>query len=188
MAKQITGADLVTDGRRYLGIPYKFGGGPANPRAGLDCSGLIERICFDVGIGSCPRTSEEQWAWVTHISGPPSPGDLVFFIGAPEEAGPPGHVGMVIAPGVMLDAPHSGTSVSIQHYAPTATGENAVVGYGRIPKVATSPSANASIATASPSAAGSLGAAGAAVASAIMLGLLILVFAGVFVIGAMLAT
>lgn len=187
MAKQITGADIIADARRYLGIPYKFGGGPANPRAGLDCSGLVERVCFDLGIGSCPRTSEEQWGWVKRVS-TPTPGDLVFFTGAPEEAGPPGHVAFVVAPGVMLDAPHQGTSVSIQHYAPTGTGENQVVGYGGIPRVATSPSANASLATSSPSAAGSLGAVGASVASVIMLGLLILILVGVFVIGAMIAS
>lgn len=144
MARQVTGAELVADCRRYLGIPYVFGGGPANPRAGLDCSGLMERVAFDMGIMDCPRTSEEQWTWSQHVDSP-SAGDMVFFVGADGEPGNPGHVGMVVTPGTMIDAPHTGTVVQQSGYA-NGTGENAIVGYGRMRGATASTSANLSYA------------------------------------------
>lgn len=126
---QVTGAEIVADVRRYLGIPYKWGGGPGNPRAGLDCSGLVERVAFDLGIMSCPRTSEEQWTWCQHTNHP-GPGDLVFFVGSDGEPGSPGHVGIVIEPGVMINAPYTGTVVRVDHYSMTGSGANSVVGFG----------------------------------------------------------
>jgi peptidoglycan DL-endopeptidase CwlO len=150
----VTGAEIVNDARRYLGIPYVFGGGPANPRAGLDCSGLIERVAFDVGIHSCPRTSEEQWTWSEHVNSPGA-GDLVFFVGADGEPGNPGHVGIVVQPGTMIDAPHTGTVVQQSGYS-NGTGENLIVGYGRMRGATGSTSANLSYA-ASDSTGGSAG-------------------------------
>lgn len=125
----VTGSEIVADAKRYLGIPYKWGGGPGNPRAGLDCSGLIERVAFDLGINSCPRTSEEQWTWSQHTNRP-GPGDLVFFVGSDGEPGSPGHVGIVIEPGTMINAPYTGTVVRIDHYSMSGSGANAVVGFG----------------------------------------------------------
>lgn len=133
-----TGAEVIADAKRYLGVKYVFGGGPQNPMAGLDCSGLTSRVALDLGIKGFPRTSEEQWAAVGHVS-VPNPGDLVFFVGAPEEAGPPGHVGIVVTPGTMVDAPHTGTVVSIQNYSEQGSGENKVMGYGQFPGVQSSP-------------------------------------------------
>lgn len=126
---QVTGSEIVADAKRYLGIPYKFGGGPSNPRAGLDCSGLVERVAYDLGINSCPRTSEEQWTWSSHTSNP-GPGDLVFFVGSDGEPGSPGHVGIVMEPGTMINAPFTGTVVRVDHYSMTGTGVNQVVGFG----------------------------------------------------------
>lgn len=141
MARQVSGAEVVADAKRYLGVRYVFGGGPDNPMAGLDCSGLVERVAFDLGVDSCPRTSEQQWTWSQHVQ-TPSTGDLVFFVGADGEPGNPGHVGIVVTPGTMIDAPHTGTVVQQSGYSTNGVGENAIVGYGRMQGVSASTSPN----------------------------------------------
>ncbi len=99
-----------------IGVPYVWGG---ESPTGYDCSGLVQAAYRSVGV-SLPRTSEEQFAHGPHL--PPGarlqPGDLVFFGPAPGDAT---HVGMVIHPGVMVDAPHTGTTVQIQAF-PTTIG------------------------------------------------------------------
>lgn len=52
---------VVADARRYLGIPYVWGGECTGPKhcAGLDCSGLTEAVYRDEGV-SLPRTSAAQ--------------------------------------------------------------------------------------------------------------------------------
>lgn len=185
MADIISGAEVIQDARRYLGIPYVFGGGPNNPRAGLDCSGLVQRVAFDLGFSSCPRTSESQFSWAARTQSPGT-GSLIFFVGAPEEAGSPGHVAFYIAHGVMLDAPHSGTSVSIQHYDPNGVGENRVVGYGNFPRVKPSTSANASVNPVQ-EAAGSAAAGAASIGAVVGVLVVGLLIAGIVVLGFMLA-
>lgn len=104
------GSTVVADAQRYLGVRYKWGG--TNPSTGLDCSGLVQRAYADVGV-NLPRTSQEQanvGQSVTSLA-QAQPGDLVFF-----DAGPtgPGHVGIYMGGGQMIDAPHTGTDVQIQ--------------------------------------------------------------------------
>jgi hypothetical protein len=66
----------------------------------------------DLGI-SLPRTSQEQADVGTPVAGlaDAQPGDLMFF--EPSASGP-GHVGIYIGNGEMIDAPHTGTAVQIQ--------------------------------------------------------------------------
>ena len=42
------------------------------------------------------------------------PGDLVFFPGSDGTAASPGHVGIYIGNGEMIDAPHTGTDVRVE--------------------------------------------------------------------------
>ncbi len=67
-------ARLVQAARRYLGVPYRYGG--ADP-SGMDCSGYVQRVFLDLGI-PLPRTTQALWRTL-----PPAralrPGDLVFF-------------------------------------------------------------------------------------------------------------
>jgi len=58
-----------------------------------------------------PRTAQEQFDASAHETGPPSPGDLVFF-----GLGPTGieHVGIELGDGLMIDAPYTGAFVRIE--------------------------------------------------------------------------
>jgi cell wall-associated NlpC family hydrolase len=80
-----------------------FGGtGPCG--AGFDCSGLTQAAWAAAGV-SIPRTSEEQWAGLPHVSTSDlQPGDILVFNGA-------GHVGLYVGKGMLIDAPHSGLDV-----------------------------------------------------------------------------
>lgn len=136
----ITGAQIIADARRYLGVPYLYGG--TNPAIGLDCSGLIYVVCHDLGITSCPRTSEEQFDWGTPVSTAEA-GALVFFTGA-EQDPPPGHVGIVISNGQMINEPYTGASCRVDNYGTNGTGVNEFLGYRKIPDVVSSPTSSAS--------------------------------------------
>lgn len=104
-----TGSAVVADAEKYLGVPYQWGG--TDPATGLDCSGLVQRVYSDLGV-ALPRTSQEQATVGTPVSSVAAaqPGDLVFY--EPSSTGP-GHVGIYIGNGMMINAPHTGTDVSI---------------------------------------------------------------------------
>lgn len=139
MAKHqdIDGSVLVAHLRSWLGVKYVYGG---TTRGGVDCSGLMLNVAEESGITGCPRTSEEQFAWGIPVDSP-SPGDMVFFTGA-ELDPPPGHVGMVVAPGRMIDAPYTGTVVQEQPFSENGTGVSKFLGYRRMPGVAGGGTAN----------------------------------------------
>jgi cell wall-associated NlpC family hydrolase len=109
----VTGSQVVAEAERFLGVPYRWGG--TSPQTGFDCSGFVQYVYGQLGI-SLPRTSEEQ----AHVGTPvPSlaeaePGDLVFFPGSDGTASAPGHVGIYLGNGLMIDAPQTGQTVSIQ--------------------------------------------------------------------------
>jgi peptidoglycan DL-endopeptidase CwlO len=98
-----------------LGKPYQWGAtGPAS----FDCSGLVMMAYRAAGI-AIPRTSQQQWAYGRQIpASQVRPGDLVFFAGADGTLTAPGHVGIVLRPGVMIDAPATGQDVQVQPYGP----------------------------------------------------------------------
>jgi cell wall-associated NlpC family hydrolase len=90
-----------------LGCPYVFGGtGPCG--AGYDCSGLTMSAWAYAGI-SIPRTSEEQWAQLPHVSSL-SPGDIMVFNGA-------GHVGIYVGNNELIDAPIPGQLVELVSFS-----------------------------------------------------------------------
>lgn len=95
-----------------LGTPYRWGGEGAG---GFDCSGLVQAAFAAAGV-ALPRVAQAQYD-----AGPPvpagqplEPGDLVFF---GSSTGAVTHVGIVVSPGEMVDAPHTGAVVRIESYA-----------------------------------------------------------------------
>jgi len=108
---------------QQLGKPYEWGA--TGPDA-FDCSGLVMMAYRAAGI-DIPRTSQQQWAWGPRVS--PSqvqPGDLVFFAGADGTPTSPGHVGLVIGKGLMIEAYAVGFPVRIAPY-----GDRDPVGFTR---------------------------------------------------------
>lgn len=102
-----SGLALVEEAKKYLGIPYVWGG---TTTKGFDCSGLMQYVFRQKGI-SISRTSREQFAndgvFVTKAE--LQPGDLVFF----QKNGVIHHVGMYVGGGMMLHAPRTGQNVQI---------------------------------------------------------------------------
>ncbi len=105
------GAAVVAAAPEYLGVPYQWGG--TDPKSGLDCSGLTQRVFADVGI-DLPRTSSQQATSGRPVAGlaDAQPGDLVFF----DWSSRPGidHVGVYIGDGKMIAAPQEGEVVKVQ--------------------------------------------------------------------------
>lgn len=105
---------IVSLAHEYMGTPYQWGG--ASPK-GFDCSGFAQYLYGKAGI-SIPRTTYTQWQAGRPISqNQLRPGDLVFFKGSDSRGGLPGHVGIYIGGGKMIDAPHTGSDVRIDSVA-----------------------------------------------------------------------
>ena len=107
-----SGSAVAADARRYLGVPYLWGG--TDPSKGLDCSGLTQRVYADMGI-SLPRTASQQATAGQPVASlaDAQPGDLVFFDYSSTRPGVD-HVGVYIGNGQMIAAPQEGESVKIQ--------------------------------------------------------------------------
>ncbi len=107
-------AEAIAFARAQLGCPYVWGGtGPC--RAGFDCSGLVMKAYASAGV-TIPRTSEEQWAGLRHVSHP-GPGDLAFFVGSDGSWSAPGHVAIVAGRhGQIIEAYATGVPVRYSSY------------------------------------------------------------------------
>ena len=104
----LLGPQAVALAERYLGIPYVWGS--ANPKVGLDCSGLTMLVYGKLGV-TLDHYAAFQWLEGQRVAPQDlEPGDLVFF---DMEADGPGHVGMYIGGGEFIQAPHTGDVVKI---------------------------------------------------------------------------
>jgi cell wall-associated NlpC family hydrolase len=102
---------VVATALQYLGVPYQWGG--ASPTTGFDCSGLVQYVFAQLHV-PLVHFAAAQWhapdsVWVApnHLQ----PGDLVFFVGSDGTRKAPGHVGIYVDDGYIIDAPHTGTLV-----------------------------------------------------------------------------
>jgi cell wall-associated NlpC family hydrolase len=107
-----TGAEAVGAATKYLGVPYKWGG--TDPRTGLDCSGLTQRVYADLGV-NIPRTASQQATAGRPVASldEAQPGDLVFYDYSSGRAGID-HVGIYAGGGKMIAAPQEGENVKVQ--------------------------------------------------------------------------
>jgi peptidoglycan DL-endopeptidase CwlO len=104
---------IIAFAEQQLGKPYLWGG--TGPDA-FDCSGLVMQAYRAAGI-PIPRTSQQQWIWGPRVSASQvQPGDLVFYAGADGTTTSPGHVGLVIGRGKMIEAFATGFPIRIAPY------------------------------------------------------------------------
>lgn len=97
------GNQVVQIAMSYLGVPYVWGG--ASP-SGFDCSGLVMYAFAQLGI-SLPHSSYAMWDYGIPVPEDQlEPGDLVFFDDL-------GHVGLYIGGGEYVNAPYTGSVVSV---------------------------------------------------------------------------
>ena len=123
-------ATVIAYARQQIGKPYLWGG--TGPSA-FDCSGLMMMAYRTAGI-DIPRTSELQWLWGPRVpAGHEAPGDLVFFAGSDGTTTSPGHVGLVIGHGLMIEAYATGFPIRISPYGTSkaAPGDTNPVGFTR---------------------------------------------------------
>jgi peptidoglycan DL-endopeptidase CwlO len=100
----VTGADVVADAKKYLGVPYVFGGTSAS---GIDCSGLVQRVFKDLGI-DVPRLVSGQSTVGTEVPSlaQAQPGDLIVTNGGE-------HIVIYAGNGKVIHAPSEGRNVSL---------------------------------------------------------------------------
>ncbi|HLK00588.1 MAG TPA: C40 family peptidase [Streptosporangiaceae bacterium] len=107
-------ATAIAFAEGQLGKPYLWGG--TGPDA-FDCSGLVMMAYRAAGV-DVPRTSQNQWLYGPRVpAASVEPGDLVFFAGADGTRQAPGHVGLVIGNGQMIEAFAQGVPIRISSYA-----------------------------------------------------------------------
>jgi gamma-D-glutamyl-L-lysine dipeptidyl-peptidase len=95
-----SGEEIVATARRFLGVPYLWGGMSAH---GIDCSGLASRVYHANGV-AIPRDADLQFDDPTASKverAELQAGDLVFFGSAPDRIT---HVGLYVADGRFIDA------------------------------------------------------------------------------------
>lgn len=121
-------ARAIAFARAQLGKPYVWG---AEGPGAFDCSGLAMQAWRSAGR-AIPRTSQQQWAALRHVS-QPRPGDLVFFAGSDGTRAAPGHVGIVVAPNRMIEAYAPGFPIRTSRFGAPGSpgGDEAPVGYAR---------------------------------------------------------
>jgi cell wall-associated NlpC family hydrolase len=114
---QVTTAIMWALGQ--LGTPYHFGGDctaahSGDPAHECDCSSLVQMAYRAAGVG-LPRTAAEQSRVGILVADAAQllPGDLLFVPGGDGTVADPGHVGLYVGGGLVLDAPHEGQVVHL---------------------------------------------------------------------------
>ncbi|WP_345061838.1 C40 family peptidase [Leifsonia kafniensis] len=101
----VSGNAIVEAAKKYLGVPYVFGGEDAS---GMDCSGLVQRVLADLGVDA-PRVVSTQQSMGTEVGSlaDAQPGDLIVTHNAD-------HIVIYAGDGMIIHAPYEGRNVSLQ--------------------------------------------------------------------------
>jgi cell wall-associated NlpC family hydrolase len=92
---------------QMIGVPYRYGG--SSPKAGFDCSGLVQYSYSQAGM-RVPRTSRAQFKAAQPISlAEAQPGDLLFFRYKRKVS----HVAIYLGDDRFVHAPSRGKQVSV---------------------------------------------------------------------------
>ncbi|QDY89206.1 NlpC/P60 family protein [Arthrobacter sp. UKPF54-2] len=101
-----TGTDVVAMAKKYIGVPYVWGG--TNPATGMDCSGFTQRVFKDLGV-ELPRVVSDQMKQGTPVASlaQAKPGDLLISFGG-------NHISIYLGNGKAIDAPVPGKTIQIR--------------------------------------------------------------------------
>lgn len=102
----VTGDAVVADAKKYVGVPYVWGG--TNPAVGMDCSGFVQRVFKDLGV-DLPRVVSDQMRQGTPVASlaQAKPGDLLVSFGGE-------HISIYLGNGKAIDAPVPGQTIQIR--------------------------------------------------------------------------
>jgi cell wall-associated NlpC family hydrolase len=109
----VTGAAVVQDAKKYLGVPYVWGG---ESMSGIDCSGLVQAAYGDLGV-RMPRVAADQARMGTEVPSlaQAQPGDLLTF------GNPAYHIAIYLGNNQLIESPEPGKTVHITDVYQTPT-------------------------------------------------------------------
>ena len=110
-------AAAVASALSELGKPYVFG---ASGPAAFDCSGLMVAAWAAAGHTLSRTTYSQIHDGTPTTQADLAPGDLVLTPGSDGTLASPGHVGMFIGQGLVVEAPHTGDVVTVVTYTSLA--------------------------------------------------------------------
>ena len=120
----ISGEDVVAEAKKYLGVPYVWGG--TDPERGLDRAGLVQLVYKNLGY-EIPRTTSQQATAGTEVTGGlanAEPGDVLAF------NSPVNHVAIYLGDGKMIEAPGPGIAVRITDVTATPSAIRRIIPEG----------------------------------------------------------